>query len=148
MASPVSIGDAILLAKIAFSIGKAFTSGAKSAPGEFHEIQSLLTSISESLTILHDVVSMRQESNVARPLGKAHAIQGSPGAGTPLDKLGQTLDDTRLVLKIAEDFISKYSIIVGDAQKLKQDAKGDWRLTLKRSWRTVLWSKDASEAVC
>src|SRR5437764_5901938 len=52
MALPISVGDAILLSQIAFGLGQAFTSGRKSAPAEFAEIQDLLYTLSKGLKLL------------------------------------------------------------------------------------------------
>src|SRR5437016_11202416 len=52
MSSPVSIGDAILLANVAYTLGQAFTSGRKSAPAEFADIQNLLYTLSNALKLV------------------------------------------------------------------------------------------------
>jgi hypothetical protein len=101
MASPVSIGDAILLAKIAFNIGKAFTSGAKSAPNEFLEIQSLLTSISESLAIIHSVATGRLAGVEPGPSHDGKPPAEPFGEATSVAKLNLALENTRRVLMTA-----------------------------------------------
>lgn len=74
MASPVSIGDALLLGQIALKLGQAFTTGRKSAPAEFREVENQLYALSAALTALHS-------SGVAAQLNAAlgtDAVLGSP----------------------------------------------------------------------
>lgn len=52
LASPLSIGDAILLSQICYKVALAFSSGARSAPAEFAEVQSLLYSATASVQLL------------------------------------------------------------------------------------------------
>jgi hypothetical protein len=59
MAFPVSIGDALQPANIAYRVGKAFSADSTSAPKEFREVQSLLFSPQAALTLLDEVVKLR-----------------------------------------------------------------------------------------
>src|SRR4051812_47323172 len=60
MAFSVSIGDALQLANIAYRVGKAFSADSKSATKEFREVQGLLFSLQAALTLLDEVVKLRQ----------------------------------------------------------------------------------------
>ncbi|KAL2191448.1 hypothetical protein L209DRAFT_661364, partial [Thermothelomyces heterothallicus CBS 203.75] len=55
MASPVSFGDAVAMAKIALRIANAFTQGQKSVPADFREVESQLYALAASLSAFRDV---------------------------------------------------------------------------------------------
>ena len=57
MASPVSIGDLMMLSSLAWKIGSAFTSGRAGAPAEFQEVESELGSLKTSLGVLLDTLN-------------------------------------------------------------------------------------------
>lgn len=57
MSMPVSIGDILLLSKIAYQIGVAFTSGRKSAPREFAEVENQLFALSTALEVLTQYIA-------------------------------------------------------------------------------------------
>lgn len=57
--SPLSVGDAFLLATIVYNVGKACSSDAKSAPAEFAEVQSLLFSIGDAIGLVGNMNRMR-----------------------------------------------------------------------------------------
>lgn len=57
MASPVSIGDLMMLSSLAWKIGSAFTSGRAGAPAEFQEVENELQSLKTSLGVLLDTLS-------------------------------------------------------------------------------------------
>ena len=56
MASPVSIGDVLMLSSLAWKIGRAFTSGRAGAPAESREVEDELRSLKASLKILADIL--------------------------------------------------------------------------------------------
>ncbi|KAF7533247.1 hypothetical protein G7Z17_g13540 [Cylindrodendrum hubeiense] len=68
MTSPISIGDAYLLAKLALKLGHAFTKGRKSAPAEFREVENQLYSLSAALSALKDVRTPSQDKEVGRDI--------------------------------------------------------------------------------
>jgi hypothetical protein len=150
MASPVSIGDAILLAQIAIKIGKAFTVGAKAAPVEFYQIQTLLVSISESLSAINGIITRdgqrraNDESSLTSEDRNGSAEHTSLGVVHVPERLIEALNATRAVLKTVEDFVAKYSVLNKHRDQVTVSAN-DRRFSIKRTWRAVLWSKDANE---
>jgi hypothetical protein len=52
MASPVSVGDVVLLARTAYAIRHALTFGRKSAPSEFAEVKDLLNTLGNALKLV------------------------------------------------------------------------------------------------
>lgn len=91
MASPVSIGDAILLTQIAHKIGQAFTTGRKSAPAEFEEIQKLLWTLSEALKLVAREFSDTEqadtlESSEGRERSKEEETPGGESTSNHTDK--------------------------------------------------------------
>ena len=56
MASPVSIGDVLMLSSLAWKIGRAFTSGRAGAPAELREVEDELRSLKTSLKLLADTL--------------------------------------------------------------------------------------------
>ncbi len=57
MASPVSIGDLMMLSSLAWRIGSAFTSGRAGAPAEFQEVENELISLKTALGVLLDTLN-------------------------------------------------------------------------------------------
>lgn len=61
MSSPISLGDAYAIARLAFKIGCAFTKGRKSAPAEFREVENQLHSLSAALQAFADLSAPGRE---------------------------------------------------------------------------------------
>lgn len=128
LASPLSVGDAILLATIAYDVGKAFSSGAKSAPAEFAEVQSLLFSIGDAL----DLVGKTYEGR---------ATQGVPEE--TVTKLDGILRNCQTVLKSLEHFVDKYSVL-DSSQPANLGSKSArlWKKDILKNFKKVAWTTE------
>lgn len=128
LASPLSIGDAILLATIAYDLGKAFSSGAKSAPAEFAEVQSLLFSIGDALDLVGKTCAGRPKQEVPDKTAS---------------KLDGILHNCQSVLKSLEHFVEKYSVLES-SQASKPGAKGArvWKKDILRNFKKVTWTTE------
>ena len=124
----VSIGDVLLLSKIAFRIGQAFTSGRKAAPAEFSEIQSLLFTMSKSLELL--VQKQSDSSSNAQPFQKE----------TDTDQiLAQMIINCKDTLVPLEELVKKYSDIEPDKEGIE---KRHWKDDIRKNWKQVVWTKE------
>lgn len=128
LASPLSIGDAILLANIAYKVGKAFSTGAKSAPAEFAEVQSLLFSIGDALDLVGKTIAARHE-------------QEAPEEAVV--KLDGILRNCQSVLKSLEHFVDKYSVL-DSSQASSSSATGArvWKRDILKSFKKVAWTTE------
>lgn len=131
LASPLSVGDAILLASIAYKVGKAFSSGANSAPAEFAEVQSLLFSVGDALHLV----------------GRTFKEPGRHGATEEAAaKLDGILENCRTVLKSLERFVDKYSKL-DSTQASTSGAKGArvWREDVLKNFKKVKWTTEGED---
>ncbi len=131
MASPVTIGDALLLAKIAYTVGKAFSGDAKSAPKEFREVQSLLFSLQAAFTLLDEVVKLpesphRAESSVAGKLEES------------IEPLLMIMKNCRDVLEDLEKLQAEYHVLDRTTDSSIKKSKID----LKRAFKTLKWTTE------
>lgn len=128
LASPLSIGDAILLASIAYDIGKAFSSGAKSAPAEFAEVQSLLFSIGDAL----DLVGKTCKGRTGQDVPEEAAV-----------KFDGILLNCQTVLKSLEGFVDRYSVL-DSSQASNPGAQGArvWKRDILKNFKKVKWTTE------
>ena len=127
MALPVSVGDAILLAKIALRLGQAFTSGRKSAPAEFTEIQNLLYTLSNSLELL------------SRDIPEKSASQYKDGGADSVTL--QIILNCRGTLTHLDALVAKYMEI-----KPAGDTGGRmWKDEIRKNWKKILWTKEGGD---
>jgi hypothetical protein len=130
MALPVSIGDALMLSKIAFSIGQAFTSGRKSAPAEFLEVQNLLYSLSKALELLaRDVPDETQ-------IG----AKGSSQQPEAVDSiLSHIITNCRITLVHLETLVSRYTEL---DQANPASGVRKWKDELRKNWKKLRWTTE------
>ncbi|KAH6626528.1 hypothetical protein B0J18DRAFT_143063 [Chaetomium sp. MPI-SDFR-AT-0129] len=165
MASPISFGDAVAIAKIAYRIAHAFTQGSKSAPAEFREVENQLYSLSTALSALQDVA--RQTSSFSSSSSqdnknnnsKNNAItDGTTPAGssstntTPVDpSLAVILENCAETLKHLEKIVEKYGVV---APKGKSGSNSDgtaksrfqkWSGELVKNYRKIAWTTEAGD---
>lgn len=128
LASPLSVGDAILLASIAYDIGKAFSSGAKSAPAEFAEVQSLLFSIGDALALVGQTLQGRTQQNVPEET---------------LAKLDGILKNCHSVLKSLKLFVDEYSSL-DPSQSTASGGRGIrvWKKEIIKNFKKVKWTTE------
>ncbi|KAJ4175811.1 hypothetical protein NW767_015663 [Fusarium falciforme] len=143
MASPVSIGDAFLMAKLAFRIGQAFTKGKKSAPAELREVESQLYSLSAALNAL----TAARESSHSPPLlvDRSNLPQNAPphykdNQDIILGMLGSCKD----TLAHLESIVDEYGIISTTADLSKARVKR-WSQRLKADWKKIAWTTEGGD---
>ncbi|KAK3386852.1 hypothetical protein B0H63DRAFT_447753 [Podospora didyma] len=93
MTSPVSISEAFLLCKLAFKLGRTFTSGRRSAPAELREVENQLYSLSAALLSLDStrIAASSQLGNAALASELEGGEQGSTILAKMLENCGETL---------------------------------------------------------
>jgi hypothetical protein len=138
MSLPVSIGDAILLANIAYSLGQAFTSGRKSAPAEFADVQNLLYTLSNALKL----VAQDGPSTVL-------TRRSSQGPGNGQDQNGedenavilQSVANCRVTLEHLQLLVTKYMDL--DPKSIGDNPK-KWKDEIKRNWKKIVWTREGA----
>jgi hypothetical protein len=134
MTTPVSIGDAIMLSQLAYTLARAFTSGRRSAPAEFHEVQNQLYALGSALGFL---ANDRSGSN------RAKAGEGpDPGkiAHEQYAILEQMISNCRETLKHLELLVSKYMEIEPHATDRGRLNQRTWRQDVWRNWKKIQWT--------
>ena len=139
MALPISAGDAILLSKIAWRIGQAFTTGRKSAPAEFAEIQSLLSTLSEVLKVLGETSSNTDEHDQR---GTINDQDEDAKANSAL--LGQIMMNCNSTLTHLKTIVDKY-IDLDEKRDEKEERK--WKDGAKKNWKKVMWTKEGGDII-
>ncbi|KAF3136393.1 hypothetical protein TWF703_005502 [Orbilia oligospora] len=143
MASPVSIGDAFLLAKLALKLGQTFTTGRKSAPAEFREVESQLYSISTALTALGDACQnngLQFGINNTVLQNPVHSPRGNKGD----DALLSMLQGCQDVLQNLEGVVEKYSSI-GQPEQLNRPCFQKWKSSVKKNWKKIIWTTEGGD---
>ena len=138
MALPISVGDTILLSQIAWSIGKAFTTGRKSAPAEFAEIQDLLFILGEALKVLaKELPGSNQDAQAERAAeGQDEEAQAENAL------LAQMVMNCRSTLTHLKFVVDKYMELE------KKDGQKDqkrWKDEVKKNWKKLLWTKEGGD---
>lgn len=128
MSFQLSIGDIMMLSKLAWSIAQAFTSGRKSAPAEFQEVQNQLSSLCHALDSL-------------KSLSSQHSGQADAGSGSSITPI---LQNCRFTLEHLEILVSKYMIIerLNDAD---ESEKKRWREDIWKNWKKVRWTREGGD---
>ncbi|KAF2805582.1 uncharacterized protein BDZ99DRAFT_501776 [Mytilinidion resinicola] len=130
MALPVSIGDALMLSKLAYRLGQAFTTGRKSAPAEFEDVQNLLCSLSRALELLsRDLPDGSSSSSVnAEDNVLFHIVQ-----------------NCRSTLTHLESVVAKYAILEIDSIQPQRTRLKSWSEDVRRNWKKVVWTKEGGD---
>lgn len=128
MAFQISIGDVLMLSKLAWDISQAFTSGRKSAPAEFQEVQNQLSSLT------HAVESLKSLSRQA------------PGQddGGSVSSITPSLQNCRFTLEHLEALVNKYMIIENDSG-LDGSERKRWREEIRKNWKKVRWTREGGD---
>ncbi|KAG0638283.1 hypothetical protein HOY80DRAFT_187517 [Tuber brumale] len=133
MAMPVSIGDILLLSQIAYRVGLAFTSGRKSAPAEFTEVENQVFALKDALDMLQEEIASPEADNEA------------------VESLGAMISYCRTTLEGLEKIVQEYCPAMGDGRKAGAARAGDgggevelqkrkWSKKLKDNWKRVVWT--------
>jgi hypothetical protein len=123
MAFQISIGDGLMLSRLAFDIAQAFTSGRKSAPAEFQEVQNQLYSLSKALDSFKFLSST------------------DPG---PVHETSAIIQNCRFTLEHLELLVNKYMVIQDDS-KGHYSRKKQWRAEIWKNWRKVQWTREGGD---
>ncbi|KAK6525126.1 hypothetical protein TWF694_005272 [Orbilia ellipsospora] len=142
MASPVSIGDVFLLAKLAYTLGRSFTTGRKSAPAEFQEVESQLYSISTALSALDHACKNGRLALGINNTGIPPSLRDARG-NTVDDALVSMLQGCQDMLKHLEALVSKYTLVSEPHPGTPQRTK--WTGELKKNWRKIMWTKEGGD---
>jgi hypothetical protein len=142
MTSPVSIGDAFLMASLALKLGRAFTKGRKSAPAEFREVENQLYSLSAALSALdraHKTAGSALTIDQARlpSLSQQRQADGE-------DVLKSMLRSCEETLKHLETLVEKYSSI-GKPKDSEAPVLKRWSRELKDNWKKVAWTTEGGD---
>ncbi|KAK6534827.1 hypothetical protein TWF281_006127 [Arthrobotrys megalospora] len=143
MASPVSIGDAFLMAKLALTLGRAFTTGRKSAPEEFREVESQLYSISTALSSLGKACKTTGLALGVDNSGLPPSLQNVRGNQAD-DALVSMLQGCQEILTHLEAVVDKYTSI-GQPKESGGPVLRRWSNELKKNWKKVWWTTEGGD---
>ncbi len=121
------------MAKIAKTIAQAFTTGRKSAPAEFREVENQLYSLSAALAAFQG----SSARGIDRP---GTAAQGGLGGRTITDML-QNCNET---LKHLEKIVQKYSVVT-EEQDPKKSLIRRWSQDIVKNYRKIAWTTEAGD---
>ncbi|RPA91082.1 hypothetical protein L873DRAFT_1715474 [Choiromyces venosus 120613-1] len=137
MAMPLSIGDILLLSQIAYQVALAFTSGRKSAPKEFNEVENQLFALSKALDMLSEEVKA----------SRANPITASGADKEAAESLGSMITNCRTTLEGLEQIVQEYCPAMDDGKRSGvggDDAvklqKRKWSKKIKDNWKKVVWT--------
>ncbi|KAK2803537.1 hypothetical protein FQN50_006972 [Emmonsiellopsis sp. PD_5] len=141
MTSPVSIGDAILLSKIAFRLGQAFTTGRRSAPAEFQEVQNQLYALSKALQFLqtHRLDTSKAEDD---PITDAQDTGKRPDVDENAH-LALMVNNCRSTLVHLESLVDKYTVIADDGGGSSKSRR--WRAEILTNWKKIQWTTEGGD---
>ncbi|KAA8642983.1 uncharacterized protein ATNIH1004_009745 [Aspergillus tanneri] len=129
MVFQISIGDVLALSKLAWSISQAFTSGRKSAPAEFQEVQNQLSSLCHALDSL-------------KSLSLRHSTSADAGSGS--NSITPILQNCHFTLEHLEMLVSKY-MVIGDQEGTSESQRKRWREEIRKNWKKVRWTREGGD---
>lgn len=118
----------MMLSKLAWSIAQAFTSGRKSAPAEFQEVQNQLSSLCHALDSL--------KSLSLQTSGQCDTNSGN--SITPI------LQNCRFTLEHLESLVNKY-MVIENQRGADGVQKRHWREDIWRNWKKVRWTREGGD---
>jgi len=134
MASPVSFGDVVAMAKLARTIALAFTKGRKSAPAEFREVENQLYSLSTALAAFQDAAH-----NSSAELSTLATSQ-QPGDRT----VAEILSNCHETLSHLEKIVDKYGRIAEQQDPTKPRLQR-WSQALIKNYKKIAWTTEAGD---
>ncbi|KAK0627927.1 hypothetical protein B0T14DRAFT_146378 [Immersiella caudata] len=140
MASPVSIGDVLLLCKLAFRLGRTFTSGRKSAPAELREVENQLYSLSAALSYLHTspIAASSQLANGALAAELEDGQHGRVILAKMLENCGETLSHL-------ESVVERYATMKGSSSNSEESLPKRWSKRLLRDFNKIKWTTEGGD---
>lgn len=142
MAWPVSIGDAVMLSKLAYRIGVAFTSGRKSAPAEFEEIKDQLFTLANALEFLA-IETSRNSSAIG--VSSRETREESKKSNDNEDILGRMISNCRQTLKHLERLVDKYTEIDPNVKYIGQTTVRRWQHDIMKNWKKIRWTTEGGD---
>lgn len=139
MAFSVSIGDAIMLSTLAYRLGQTFTSGRKSAPAQFVEVENQLYSLGQALKFLG--------TQDAKSAGEA--AESTADSTTVLaqqdDILGRMVSNCRVTLRHLEQVIAKYTELGATSNEPDPPSRKRWRKEIMENWKKIRWTTEGGD---
>lgn len=137
MASPISIGDAILLSQLAYRLGHSLFVGRRQASAELREVQNQLYSLSKAL----DVIGHAKDANGAHEPSKTQDSQEQHKA------LVAVIDGCRQTLTELDIFANKFVHTAPStiAENGKDTSIKKLRNGLLANWKKVKWTMDGQK---
>ncbi|CAM1510177.1 Fc.00g005120.m01.CDS01 [Cosmosporella sp. VM-42] len=139
MSLPVSIGDVFLMSKLAWTLAQTFTTGRKSAPAEFGEVENQLYSLSAALGAIRKVgeggVTSMPNDQAQYPLLNREAVQDGESI---LNKILSNCEET---LKHLQHTVEKYGGIVEQTDPGRPLLKR-WSREVIKNWRKIAWTTE------
>ena len=142
MALPVSIGDVILLSQLAYSIGRAFSSGRKSAPAEFLEVQNQLFALGGALGLLANDRSERLKTSSREG---PHTLKEEKVATEQDEILEQMILNCKETLTHLKALVNKYMEIDPNAKTTTQATFKSWQQDVRKNWKKIKWTTEGGD---
>lgn len=117
-----------MLSRLAYDIALAFTSGRKSAPAEFQEVQNQLYSLSTALESFKSLSTGDEKHTDQRPVDGISAI----------------IQNCHMTLKHLELLVNKYMVIQDQDDKSKPH-KRQWCAEISKNWKKVRWTREGGD---
>ncbi|KAL2010812.1 hypothetical protein VTN00DRAFT_3530 [Thermoascus crustaceus] len=134
MAFQISIGDIVMRSKLAFRLAHAFTTGRKSAPAEFQEVQNQLYSLSKALDFFG--------SHTSRASPNRFGLDSRAQGGS----LSAMIENCRSTLNHLERLVDKYMVLQGDHTHDPSTSHGKrWRSEFLQNWTRVKWTTEGGD---
>jgi hypothetical protein len=122
---------------MAYRLGSAFTSGRKSAPADFQEVDNQLYSLSTALELLGKRETLSPSSEDISREGQ--------GVGKQDDVLGLMINNCRATLSHLESLVNKYTELRSNG--VQEDLMGyrKWRAEMRNNWKKVRWTSEGGD---
>lgn len=142
MASPISFGDAVAMAKIAWHIAHAFTQGHKSAPAAFREVENQLYSLSAALTAFKDICGTDLAAVAIDPSKLPTRFQTQEQDG--MQSVAGILDSCYETLKHLEKIVENYGVVVTPKDPAKSRFRR-WSTEMTKNYKKIAWTTEAGD---
>ncbi|KAL8365282.1 hypothetical protein RB595_004200 [Gaeumannomyces hyphopodioides] len=135
MASVLSVGDCVLIAKLCWELAQTFTSRRKSAPAEFLEVENQLYSLNAALDGLQDARGT--------DFASGHSEKDTDSKWSTANKI---LLNCRETLGHLDAVVKRYSE-VNQARDMSLPRTKRWSSDLSRNWKKVAWTREKGDLV-
>jgi hypothetical protein len=141
MAFSFGIGDAVILSTVALRLGHAFSSGRKSAPSEFSEVQDLLYNLSKALELLGQHAIPPPPADSAT-MSEATANGGRDKSSPQDDIIAHMLRNCKGVLLHLEKLVDRYMELDSSRKETDRDYRKRWQRGLLQNWKKIQWTTE------